>query len=398
MVIRKYRGEREDEILQRIRKDLGPQAIILETQFRTKRSWFGLRQQREVEIWAGRGFGVVRDYAVTPSSKASRAGSAYAQHAGTPKAIVSSGSIATPALSPSKETERILQQMSELKSIISDTHRRVATGDLKTTSHELRDEFLSLTQSQISETYARDLVEKIASTLGPNDIKDRALIRAAVRKTLKDLIRCTDEGITFIPGRCTRVAFLGATGVGKTTTLAKLTAIFALKGKEVGVITCDTQRIAAAEQITRVAELVGVPVRRCAHPQEIKRAIDAFANMDLVMIDTAGRSPRNEERVKELRAQLEAAKPDETHLVLSVTSARETLSDIVERMSPLQFNRIVLTKLDEAVQTGVLLDVLSRVGSSVSFITTGQSIPHDIEVADSERLAGLILGEERVEA
>jgi flagellar biosynthesis protein FlhF len=115
-----------------------------------------------------------------------------------------------------------------------------------------------------------------------------------------------------------------------------------------------------------------------------------------VLVDTAGRSQRNARRLEELREVLAATKPDETHLVVSMTTQPETVVDVAERFLPCGYDRLVVTKLDEALKLGVVLDVLSRVQAELSFVTTGQEIPRDIEVADSDRLVGLILGEEAV--
>jgi len=115
-----------------------------------------------------------------------------------------------------------------------------------------------------------------------------------------------------------------------------------------------------------------------------------------VLVDTAGRSQKHAQRMEELKDVLAAVRPDETHLVVSMTTQAETVVDVAERFAPAGFDRLVVTKLDEALKLGVVLDVLSRVQAELSFITTGQEIPRDIEVADSDRLASLILGEEAV--
>jgi flagellar biosynthesis protein FlhF len=240
---------------------------------------------------------------------------------------------------------------------------------------------------------AQKMMGRLRSALPSDQLNDRARIRAAVRTFIKDMIRCTD-GIALKPGRCTRVAFIGPTGVGKTTTIAKLVSIYAHRGREVAVITNDTYRIAAAEQIKRVAQLVGVPIRVCQRPQEIEQALKEFSNRDLVLVDTAGRSQKNASKLDDLKEVLAATKPDETHLVVSMTTQAETVVDVAERFAPCGFDRLVVTKLDEAIKLGVVLDVLSRVQTELSFVTTGQEIPRDIEVADSARLASLILGEE----
>jgi flagellar biosynthesis protein FlhF len=366
MQIRRYTGANEKELLRRIQAELGPDAVILHSSFGRRPGLWGLLGRRQVEIVAGGGFRIVKDY---PAAAA-----------------------AAPAPAPSREIEK---EMSEIKKLLAETRTLVASRNGVDGPKELSEEYAALASTRISESLARSMAARLRGQLTPEALRDRSRVRAAVRDMVREMVR-TAEGIALKPGRCTRVAFIGPTGVGKTTTIAKLISIYAHRGREVGVITNDTYRIAATEQIKRVAQLVGVPIRVCARPAEIEQALQEFSNRDLVLIDTAGRSQKNGDRLDDLKAVLAAAKPDETHLVVSVTTQPETLVDVAERFAPCGYDRVVVTKLDEAIRIGVVLDVLSRVPTELSFITTGQEIPRDIEVADPGRLTSLILGEETV--
>lgn len=370
MQIRRYQGADEAALLRRIRTDLGPDAVILHTSYVKEAGIFSLLRRRRIEIVAGSGFRIVKDYGrETPA-------------AGTP---------APAAAVPSSDMRR---EIAEIKRLVSETQGLVARrSGIVDGPPALAEELAQLAASKVSESLARKLAENLKARLPEDQLKDRARLRAAVRGLVRESIRCTD-GIALRPGRCTRVAFIGPTGVGKTTTIAKLISIYAHRGHEVAVITNDTYRIAAAEQIRRVAQLVGVPIRVCQRPEEIAKALAEFENRDLVLVDTAGRSQKNAKRLQELKDVLGAVKPDETHLVVSMTTQPETVVDVAERFAPCGYDRLVVTKLDEALKLGVVLDVLSRVPTELSFVTTGQEIPRDIEVADSARLASLILGEE----
>lgn len=364
MLIRRYVGSDEKVVLQRVRAELGSDAVILHTAYVTRRSGFlGLSKTRHIEIVAGRGFKVVRDF---PGAR--------------------------PAPAPAPETLR--REMAEVRKLVAETQDRLRTVGAFDGPPELAGEYTALAASKVSEVLARQIVERIRQRLPAEKLRDRALIRIEVRGLMKEMIRCADDGIVLRPGRCTRVALIGPTGVGKTTTIAKLVSIYAHQGREVAVVTNDTYRIAAAEQIKRVAQLVGVPIRVCGRPEEMQKALADFSDRDLVLIDTAGRSQKSPRRLEELKEVLAAAKPDETHLVVSMTTQPETVVDVAERFAPCGYDHLVITKLDEAVKAGVVLDVLARVQTDLSFVTTGQEIPRDIEVADSSRLAALILGEE----
>jgi flagellar biosynthesis protein FlhF len=193
------------------------------------------------------------------------------------------------------------------------------------------------------------------------------------------------------------VALVGPTGVGKTTTVAKLAADFKLaRGRRPGLVTVDTYRIAAVEQLRTYAEIIDLPLAVANAPGEMPRAIEELGDVDLVLIDTAGRSPRDEVKIRELADFLAAARPDEVHLVLSATTGERSLRAAAERFASARADRLILTKLDEADGLGGVLAVLERSHLPVSYITTGQAVPDDIEPAARARLARLILGDEVV--
>jgi flagellar biosynthesis protein FlhF len=180
--------------------------------------------------------------------------------------------------------------------------------------------------------------------------------------------------------------------MGKTTTLAKLAAQAKLRdGRRVGLVTIDTYRLAAVEQLQTYASILEVPLLAVATPDEMADARRRLADCDLVLIDTAGRSPNDAERLAELKRLLDAAEPHETHLVLASTLAEPAAARAVEQFGVLGADRVVLTKLDEAVGFGVVLNVIRKVSMRLSYVTNGQTVPHDLLPADSARLAALIL-------
>ena len=161
------------------------------------------------------------------------------------------------------------------------------------------------------------------------------------------------------------IAMVGPTGVGKTTTTAKIAATCRLhRGGKVALVTCDTYRVAAVAQLRTYAEILGIPLHVAEHPGQLPRLMEAMRDVDVVIIDTPGRSQRDEDRIDELNLFLEAARPHQTHLVLSGTAGEKVLLREAEAFLPLGVDRIVLTKLDEAVSFGMLVDVLHRIGRS----------------------------------
>ncbi len=379
MLIRKYSGRDERVLLKKIRTELGPDAIILHTSFRKPTGIWKYVRSSSVDILAGGGFRIVKDYGPGREGAARETARSLRQ----PR-------------QEDAEMESLRKGIHEIKDLLSEQHEAIRQQRrFDSCPEDLTEAYLSLSES-MSEQLAEKMIRKIMATLPESDRKDQALVQEALRGTLRDLVRCAD-GIHLQEGTCRRVAFVGPTGVGKTTTIAKLMSIYRTKyNKEVAVITNDTYRIAATEQIRRVAQLVGVPVRVCRTDPEMKTAIEEFANHDLVLLDTAGRSQKNLSQIDDLQRVLGVVKPDETHLVISLTSHPDTTAEVVERFQPCAFDRIVLTKADEAVKIGVVFDVLRRIQKDLSFITTGQEIPRDIEIADSGRIVSLILGEEAV--
>jgi flagellar biosynthesis protein FlhF len=187
------------------------------------------------------------------------------------------------------------------------------------------------------------------------------------------------------------VVLVGPTGVGKTTTIAKLAAIHKLLHKKsVGLISTDTYRIGAIEQLKTFAAIADIPMEVVYKPAELPGALRRFHGRDLVLVDTVGRSHRSKKEIAELGKYIDALNPDETHLVLSASTAPKAINDMVERFKVLKPNRLLFTKLDEAASLGPLLNVLSRQQLSVGYVTTGQRVPDDILAVEPAHLASMI--------
>jgi flagellar biosynthesis protein FlhF len=164
-----------------------------------------------------------------------------------------------------------------------------------------------------------------------------------------------------------------------------------------GLVTVDTYRIAAVEQLRTYAEIIDLPMRVVTSPQEMRRALDELSGLDLVLIDTAGRSPRDELQIKELKRLLAEADVDEVHLVLSLTSSLKSLEATAKTFSVANTSSLILTKLDEAAGMGAMLSLSQKVQLPISYVTTGQDVPDDIEPAHVTRLSRLILGQEKID-
>jgi flagellar biosynthesis protein FlhF len=255
--------------------------------------------------------------------------------------------------------------------------------------------YLALQEQAVAAEIADEIVGRVRDELSPAELADAEIVRETMLRHIAALIPAYAEQPRAgrpADGRPLTVALIGPTGVGKTTTLAKLAAVAKLRhGRRVGLITTDTYRIAAVEQLRTYADIIGIPLRVVAAPSEMREAIASMADADQILIDTAGRSQHDRPRLAELRAYLDEADPHETHLVLSGVASRSVLERAADNFAPLRPNRLIVTKLDEAVDFGVLLGIIRRVGVSLSYVTTGQEVPDHIEPCRPERLARLIL-------
>lgn len=186
---------------------------------------------------------------------------------------------------------------------------------------------------------------------------------------------------------------VGPTGVGKTTTLAKIAAMCILSfKKKVAFITTDTYRIAAIEQLKTYANILNVPVEVCYNLEDFQHAKENFASYDLVFIDTAGRNFRNAQYVEDLKTIIDFNHEMETLLVLSLTSKQRDLNEIIGQFSSLDINRFVFTKADETSTYGAMYNVMKRESRGTAYVTNGQSVPDDLVTATPENVVDFIVG------
>lgn len=251
--------------------------------------------------------------------------------------------------------------------------------------------FADLIEADLSERTARELINEARQGESENDLADPVLLRRRIEQLVESRLPVGGP-LQVTPGKRLVAALVGPTGVGKTTTIAKLAAHYRLREKRtVGLITVDTYRIAAIEQLRTYAQIIDLPMEVVSTPREMRDASASLAGVDLLLIDTAGRSPHDELKIQELRALLEAAEVDETHLVLSAATGARTLQTMTERFASVGTNSLILTKLDEASGLGPLYPIIRDAGLPVRYCTTGQNVPDDIEVAEPERLARQLL-------
>ncbi len=261
---------------------------------------------------------------------------------------------------------------------------------------ELFDIYTRMIDAEIEDALAREFVFRLREHCSPDQLQDSTATLATLSGLVESDIKCANP-IRAMAGRRKVVALVGPTGVGKTTTIAKLAANFRLRdGIRMGLVTVDTYRIAAVEQLRTYAEIIDLPMKVVTSPQDMRRALDDLTGLDLVLIDTAGRSPRDDLKIQELKSLLGEASVDEVHLVMSLTASVRSILMTAEQFKAVNPTAMVLTKLDEAAGMGSLLSVSRQVQLPISYVTTGQDVPDDIEPANASRLSRLVLGEDRL--
>ncbi len=450
--VRTFKAATMQEALDIVRKELGPDAVILHTRELPQPRFLKWRKTNErVEITAGTGVNVRTPKAVMASS--GRPQSAASPIAGSgsttyrrpeeqlappppllaptspganrlpsanqpvhrPAAPVENQFPARPTpvsyhptpipapVSPpqgpgpvaqfTEQQTAITRQLTSIQQMVSQLTRGSLHQETDVPT-ELFQLYTELIDVEVEEDLSRDLIHKLKQFSETEKLPDAAASKARLRAMVEADIRCASP-IGATPGRRRVVALVGPTGVGKTTTIAKLAANFRLRdGIRMGLVTVDTYRIAAVEQLRTYAEIIDLPMKVVTTPREMRRALDELAGLDLVLIDTAGRSPRDELKIQELKSLLAEAQVDEVHLVLSLAASPKSLQATAEKFAAAGTTSMILTKLDEAVGMGSLVSVSRRIPLPISYLTTGQDVPDDIEHAGAKRIARLVLGEE----
>jgi len=218
-------------------------------------------------------------------------------------------------------------------------------------------------------------------------------LRALVAETIAGVVKCS--GSLRIKKNGPRImAVVGPTGVGKTTTIAKLAAMHALNRRaSVAMITTDNFRVGAVEQLKTYAKIMDLPLEVVASAQDLARVLAQHQDKDLILIDTAGRSPRDQERIEEMKGFLECHPGIEAYLCLSATTRSLELDDIVATFGKLPITKLLFTKLDESRSFGCIVDAYLKHKLPLSYFSTGQKVPEDIEVATSRKLASMVVKE-----
>ena len=298
--------------------------------------------------------------------------------------------VSTHSPSPTADNSHVLSYIGSELSEIRDVLHILLSDAKMAEAADLPDEVVGLHRKflkhDIDPSLAYDLAQAMQACF--TDEKGRS-IHEHFGLLLKKIIK-TSAGIQLTESP-TIVALVGPTGIGKTTTLAKLAAQYRIQKKQVVLITTDDYRIGAAEQLETYADILSVPMEIAHEPEELEKKIADHSSADLILIDTPGRSQLDVPRIRSIESFLNAARPTETHLLLNMTTRNVDINSVLDRFGTLGIDRLIFTKLDESTCFGPILNSSIRSKKPISYLTTGQDVARDIEVATHTCIATLIL-------
>lgn len=374
MKIRRYIANNMQEALLKVKMDLGNDAVILNTRKIKRPGFLSFLRTPLVEILA--------------SLEEEENEAKNIQEVTNPRV---------------DELEDKVKNMEEMLNKIYKQMSSNVTGSQENTaalSNEKEDGYSRIYKVFIDNMRQNDveeeIIDEILQSLKQQGIDNNSSVNEAFSVFQKELMKrlgVSEEIKVENQKKPKIIIFLGPTGVGKTTTLAKIAANFMIKEKKkVGLITADTYRIAAVEQLKTYSEIMGTSITVIYSPKEMKDAIKKHEEDDLILIDTPGKSHKNKKHFDEIKEIVKNAEPDEAYLLISATTKMKDCKDIINAYSFLENYKLIFTKLDETSSLGVVLNVKEITGKSLSYVTTGQSVPDDIEIVNVENLSKKLLG------
>lgn len=296
-----------------------------------------------------------------------------------------------------KTVEQLQSEVSELKTMVNDISQHAASANSygQASSDDYEEAMYDLIAAGVQRKYAQELILKAKNRIAPNSNISVAEVQDVLADTIMRDIQ-TEDPLAGIEkqgdvSETKLLTLVGPTGVGKTTTIAKIASQALLeKNLRVGLINFDTYKVAAAEHLATYARIMNVPFRSASNAAELQQALFDFGSLDLVLIDTTGRSQKDVENLEQMQSALQSLPNLKTLIALSATTRDSDMFDVVNRFKMFKPEGLVFSKLDETGSYGCLYNVARKTGLPLIYFTTGQRVPEDIERATKERVAALL--------
>ncbi|GAB6167686.1 flagellar biosynthesis protein FlhF [Clostridium carnis] len=376
MIIKKYTVKNMNEALTRIRYELGKDAIIISQRKVREPGIKGYFSPKLIEVTA----------ALENSKKDSRKKVSVEKDEdidfkesldGLKKLINDTSVDENKKIEVIKEEKELENEVKEIKELLN----KVIKNTTKEESKDLREDLLK--DLDIDSEYYNEIKETCKEEI--------EIFKEDFKKVIDSEIELWNSELKG------KVALVGPTGVGKTTTIAKLAGRLSLiEKKKVGLITIDTYRIGAVEQLKTYAEIMNIPFKVVITLKEMEEAVNSLKDCDVILVDTTGRSSKNSMQISELRAFIQKVNADHIALVISGTTKNKDIKTILSGYEELGYEKLIITKLDETSTYGAIFNIAKRSKRKIAYITTGQNVPDDIKIPTKEELKRLILGEETI--
>ena len=370
MKVKKYVASSMPEALDKVRNELGTDAVILSSKAVYTGGFLGLFKKRNIEVVA----------AIDPELELNKPRPIKQQRVEQVTEIRKPESIAS-----NKQQQIVIEELRSLRKWMEKTADK--------TEQRLPAAFQSVKEHLITEEVEEEVVDQLISLMLDQNQADDVTIQEAMQKTKQQL------EYLFSSQNCGAIQFeqkfihlVGPTGVGKTTTIAKLAAKSMLKdGKKVALITTDTYRIAAIEQLKTYSNILDIPLEIAYTMEDYQKARLKFQAYDLVFVDTAGRNFRDPKYVAELGKVVDLEHDIETYLVLSATTKAKDILSLYDQFKSIPLKKLIFTKTDETSTYGALLNLVSKKKIGIAYLTHGQNVPDDIRAATPNLLANLLI-------
>jgi flagellar biosynthesis protein FlhF len=377
MQIKRFEAQNMRTALRLIKSELGPEAVILSARsLRRGKGLFGSMKYAGVEVTAAIDTMKTRNNA----DKSMGTKTAYSKY------LNSQSNNDHQALDWDNKSSGVHPTYGRT---YQKKHSAGNKGDLR--NHRTFSFLYQQTLAQgVDRLIASDLIDEIKRIPAAQDIVTSSDLGAHLKSILEDIGVRTDRN-AFVKPKPSMVALIGTTGVGKTTTIAKLAAVQTKRHqKQVAVITIDNYGIAANEQLKSYARIIGIPLETAVNRAELKRAIKKHKHKDFIFIDTPGINPHNQSQIRELKLYFTKLPELEKHLVLSVATKEKELAEISQTFQEMGVQHLLFTKIDESKTYGNMLNLLIQTSIPLSFLSCGRRVPDDIEAGSIPKLVDLI--------
>ncbi|MCR5402828.1 MAG: flagellar biosynthesis protein FlhF [Butyrivibrio sp.] len=419
MIIKKYVGRTESEATEEAKRELGPNIVVMNVRPAKKTGFFSFFQPQKIEVTVALEEEAERPQRTyVPQREPKPAGRRSVEEEVAPREpIAVKGGYPQKPVDYKEDNSVIEEKLDNLSTLLeknflkNEQEEQTVRPSVRQEEEEIPKKpvrkaevseetlnfikilYNTLIENEVDEIYVNQLTDEVEKMSKPGRPLDYALASVYQKMVLKfgkgEPIDLDKEGPR-------AEIFIGPTGVGKTTTIAKLaTELFVTHKKKVVLLTIDTYRIAAAEQLRTYASILGIPVRVIYSVDEMAQAVDDFKEYDYLMVDTAGHSLHNDELKEEVERfirVLEDLMECENFLVLSATTKYRDLIEIADAYSEMVAYRLIFTKMDETRAKGNLYNIRMHTGSPIAYITNGQNVPDDIAVFDAQKIVKNLLG------